>query len=167
MEDSLNICLSCGICSDGTLIGHVQLGSEELPRVKKIMNVESDYGNGFFLHPCSKYCNGCTIYSQRPKHCASFECGILKSVEQKELNFNSAVEIIEATKLKRDAIEKGISSLNIDLKSQSFYFKVTELKKALQHIKMKTLFTKKHLELESNIAELDFVLKDKFDLSAY
>ena len=87
MNDSSNICLSCGLCCDGTLIGFVQLESEEIPAIRELMDVEGVKDKGVFLQPCSKYCDGCTIYSQRPKQCASFKCGLLNSVEQKELDF--------------------------------------------------------------------------------
>ncbi|WP_040414305.1 YkgJ family cysteine cluster protein [Cyclobacterium qasimii] len=101
MNDSLNICLSCGICCDGTLIGFVQLDPEEVPRVKEFMDIEDEKGNGFFLQPCKKFCDACTVYSKRPRQCASFECGLLKSVDQKELEFDSAVEMVKVVKQKR------------------------------------------------------------------
>ncbi|MBL4710341.1 MAG: hypothetical protein JKY48_18070, partial [Flavobacteriales bacterium] len=66
MNDSLNICLSCGLCCDGSLIGHVQLDREEIPVVRELMDIEDENGNGFFLQPCTKYCDACNIYSQRP-----------------------------------------------------------------------------------------------------
>ena len=46
MNDSLNICLSCGLCCDGTLIGHVQLNREELPALRELMDLEDENGNG-------------------------------------------------------------------------------------------------------------------------
>lgn len=101
MNDSLNICLPCGFCCDGTLIGHVQLNNEELPALKELMDIEDEKDNGFFLQPCSNYCDGCTIYSKRPKQCGNFECGLLKSFEQKELDFDSIIEIINEVKQKR------------------------------------------------------------------
>jgi hypothetical protein len=37
MNDSTNICLSSGLCCDGTLIGFVQLSDEEIPELRKLM----------------------------------------------------------------------------------------------------------------------------------
>ena len=101
MSDSSNICLSCGLCCDGTLIGFVELSREEMPTLKKIMDIEDDNGHGFFLQPCNSFCNGCNVYSDRPKHCASFKCELLKSVEQKNLEFDLAVETISIVKQKK------------------------------------------------------------------
>ncbi len=106
MNDSTNICLSCGLCCEGTVIGFVQLDKEELPAIREIMDIEEERGNGFFLQPCAKYCDGCTIYAKRPKQCASFKCGLLKSVEQKELDLDSAIEIVNMVKQKTSIIEK-------------------------------------------------------------
>jgi|GEM_PF-844599 len=167
MSDSLNICLSCGLCCDGTLIGHVQLSNEELPTLRGIMDIEDENNNGFFLQPCNKYCDGCSIYSQRPKQCADFNCGLLKSVEQKELDFDSATAVIKKVKQKKNTIEKMLVTLNIELKSQSFYFKMIELKKLLQQTNLESLLTQNHIELISELEQLDTLMSDKFNISLY
>ncbi|PRX43112.1 YkgJ family cysteine cluster protein [Salegentibacter salegens] len=158
MNDSSNICLSCGLCCDGTLIGFVELEKEELPGMKAVMDIENENDNGFFLQPCNKYCDGCTIYSERPKQCASFECKLLKTFEEKELNFDSAIEIINKIKQKKIAIEKKVAILKLDLRSQSFYFKMVELKKLLRKNKPESLLTQDHLELISDLEQLDHLL---------
>ena len=165
MTDSLNICLPCGICCDGTLIGFVQLDSEEVPVIKELMDIEDENGKGFFLHPCSCYCDGCNIYLKRPVHCANFKCRLLKSVEQKELDFDSAIAIINVVKQKKIAIEKKLAILKVELKSQSFYFKMVELKRLLQKKKLKSSLTQNHLELISDIELLDSLLSKNFGLS--
>jgi len=167
MNESLNICLSCGFCCDGTLIGHVQLDREELPVLKELMDIEDENGNGFFLQPCNNYCDDCSIYSKRPKQCANFKCGLLKSLEQKELNFNSAIEMINVVKQKKIAIEKKLVTLNIELHSQSFYFKMVELKKLLQKNKSESSLTQNHLELILNLEQLDSLLTKKFGVTLY
>jgi len=167
MNDSLNICLSCGFCCDGTLIGHVQLDREELPVLKELLDLEDENGNGFFLQPCNNYCDGCSIYSKRPKQCANFKCGLLKSLEQKELNFDSAVEMINEVKQKKIAIEKKLVILDIELYSQSFYFKMVELKKLLQKTKSESSLMQNHLELISELEQLDNLLSQKFGVSLY
>ncbi|PHS07817.1 MAG: hypothetical protein COA88_07930 [Kordia sp.] len=149
------------------MIGHVQLNREELPALRELLDIEDENGNGFFLQPCSKYCDGCSIYSQRPKQCASFNCGLLTSYEQNELDFDSAIEIINRVKQKKIAIEKNLVALNIKLKSESFYFKMVELKKVLQKIKSESSLTKKHIELTVDLEELDSLLTNSFGISSY
>jgi Fe-S-cluster containining protein len=167
MNDSSNICLSCGFCCDGTVIGFVKLDREELPVMRKLMDIEEEHDNGFFLQPCNNFCDGCNIYSKRPKQCASFKCGLLKSVEQKELEFNSAIEIIDEVKQKKISIEKKLATKQFELKSQSFYFKMVELKKLLQKNKSVSSLTQNHLELISDLEQLDSLLSNKFDVSLF
>ncbi len=163
MNDSENICLSCGLCCDGTLIGFVQLDREELPELRKLMDIEEVNDKGFFLHPCSSYCDGCTIYSKRPKQCASFECGLLKSLEKKELAFDTAIEVINVVKQKKIVIEKKVARLPFKLQSQSFYFRIVELKKWLRKNQFES--TENHKELISDLQQLDSLLLKRFGVS--
>jgi hypothetical protein len=149
------------------LIGFVQLDPEEVTAVRAIMDIEEENGNGVFLHPCNKYCDGCTIYSNRPKQCASFECGLLKSVEKKELEFNSAVEMVKVVKQKRIAIEEKLASLQIELQSKSFYFKMVELEKILQKEKANLTLTPNHKDLLLELQNLDGLLLTNFGLSLF
>ncbi|RMA58068.1 YkgJ family cysteine cluster protein [Ulvibacter antarcticus] len=167
MNDASNICLSCGFCCDGTLIGYVELESKELPVIRELMDIEDANGNGFFLQPCKNYCDGCSIYLKRPKQCASFECGLLKSVEQKKMDFDSAIEIINMVKQKKIALEKKLAILPFPLKSESFSFKMVELKKLLQKMKTDSLITQNHLELMSDIDQLNILISQNFGVSLY
>ncbi len=167
MSDSTNICLPCGICCNGTLIGFVELDNEELPRLKKIMEIEDETGNGFFLQPCKKYCNGCTIYEDRPRQCGKFECALLESVENKTLEFNTALDIVNNVKKLRFSIEKKLVNLDFELKSDSFYFKMVELKKVFKRKELDATITAKHLELKTELTELDLLLSEKFGVTLY
>ena len=132
MSESSNLCLSCMLCCNGTTIGFVQLEKNELIRVKKILEIEEEGGNGFILQPCKKLgCNGCTIYNERPLQCVKFECELLSSIKEQSISFSSAIEIIEDVKRKKKAIEKMIEIEKINLTSKSFYFKAFELRKKM------------------------------------
>jgi len=167
MNDSLNVCLSCGFCCDGTLVGYVQLDREELPVLRELMDIEDSDDKGFFLQPCNSYCDGCNIYSQRPKQCTNFNCGLLKSHEQKQLDFDSTIEIINLVKQKKIAIEKKLALLQLELQSQSFHFKMVELKKLLLKKKSDSPLTQIHLELISELEVLNSLLLTKFGVSLY
>jgi len=166
MSESLNICLSCGSCCDGTLIGFVQLENEERSRMRALMEIEEVDDKGFFFLPCKNLgCDGCKIYTQRPKKCGEFECGILKSFQAKELDFDSAMAVINLLKQKRFAIEEKLAALPLQLQSQSFYFKVLELKKLLQKDNSEFSLSEKHENLLSEIQELDQLVRQYFGIS--
>ncbi|MDG1160230.1 MAG: YkgJ family cysteine cluster protein [Flavobacteriales bacterium] len=165
MKDLSSICLSCGLCCDGTLIGFVHLDANEVPEVRKHMDIEEEQGHGFFLHPCKRYCDGCTIYADRPKQCGLFKCGLLKSVEQEELQFNLALDAIAELKELKLSIEANLSSLRFELKSHSFYFRIVELKKRLLKLEQATDLSSEHQLLVQSLQEFDTLLLEKFDLT--
>ena len=164
MENSSNICLSCGLCCDGTLIGFVELEEKEVPAIREIMEIEEENNENIFLQPCDKYCNGCSIYEDRPANCIKFKCGLLKKFEKKEVAFDSALNAIELVKEKRDAIEEQIIALNLKLRSPSFYFKMIELKRILRSPKFDYLKSESQ-NIKHNIEELENLLIEKFNLS--
>ncbi len=127
------------------------------------MEIEDEKGNGFFLQPCSKYCDGCSIYSDRPRECAKFECGLLTSVDKKEMEFDTAIDIINEVKLRKKSIESKVGQLNIELKSPSFYFKILELKKVLNEGKIS--LSQNNLELMAELKQLDELIIEKFGIS--
>lgn len=148
------------------MIGFVQLDREELPALTELVDVDNANGEGFFLQPCKKFCDGCTIYSRRPKQCARFNCELLKSVEQKELDYDSAVEIVEELKQRRISIEKQLALLQIEIQSQSFYFKMVGLKNLFQKSEPASL-TQNHLDLKSDLEQLDNLLSKRFGVSIF
>lgn len=164
MIDSTNICLACGCCCDGTLIGFVQVEAEEKTRLRELLDLEDLNGGGFFLQPCKRFCGGCTIYSQRPQRCASFNCGLLQSVESGEVAFGTAVEIVNIVKEKRVSIEEKLAKLQLKLKSASFYFKMVELKNMFGRVAGAHL-PQDQLDLKAEVEQLERLLSQHFDLS--
>ena len=135
--------------------------------MRELLNIEEEGGKGFFLQPCKSYCDGCTIYSNRPKQCDNFKCGLLKSVEQKELSFDSALERINAVSQKKISIEKKIAKLPFELESNSFYFKMTELKTLLYKKKAESPETQNQLELIPDLEQLNSLISKNFGVSLF
>jgi len=165
MSDSTNICLACGLCCEGVLIGFVHLSKDEIPALKKIMEIEEEGGQGFFLQPCKKYCNGCTIYSERPKQCGYFDCDLLTAVDKKEIDFDAAVEIVDLVRQKKAVLEQKVLELKVQLKSQSFYFKMVELKNVLEKTKVTSSLSELQLDVLSDLKQLDSLLLERFGVT--
>ena len=167
MKDEDNICLACGICCDGTLIGFVEVEAAEFSRLKGVLEIEESDEIGFFLHPCEKFCEKCTIYDQRPKQCGLFECKVLKSYEQGEMDFKTATNIIESVIEKKVAIQEKLVALDMKLKSGSFCFKMMEIKNLLAAGNTKMIRTNKHDDLMLDIEELNDVVMKHFGVSYF
>ena len=164
-KDSSTLCLTCGLCCDGTLIGFVALDTEELPRLKKIMSIEEANNSGFLLQPCKSYCNGCTIYLERPTACDKYNCKLLDAVEEQEIPLNEAIKVTDEVKAMQTAIIEKVALLDYTLKSPSFYFRMIELKKIVAKNKAENKATQNELDLISELHTLDVLLLEKFGLT--
>lgn len=142
----------------------MQLEQDELPAVREVMTIEEENGIGFFLQPCQKYCNGCTIYADRPSNCDKFNCGLLKSVQQEGPAFDEALKTIDEVKQKKRDIEKLVAALPFQLQSKSFYFQMVELKSSLEKKKIASTLSTSELSLLAAVADLNALLSRRFDL---
>lgn len=166
MSISSKLCISCGLCCNGTFIGFVQVHQSELSTIRKVMKIEEADGKGFFLHPCSKLKSaGCSIYFQRPIECGKFKCQLLNAVENKKLDLNLAIEVTNAVKQKRATISKLLETLPLELQSDSFYFKMAELKNLSHKKKSSFSSSANYLELIRELKALDKLISKYFGIS--
>jgi hypothetical protein len=91
------LCLSCGLCCDGTLFTHVALTDEEGKRL----------GLKVLRQPCPSLGAGCrcAVYAQRPKGCARFVCMLGRAHEDGEVSLDDAVALVREAQALRDALD--------------------------------------------------------------
>lgn len=89
------ICLSCGMCCDGTLFGKAKIKDEaDKKRVEAFDLIVSD--TQFFDLPCHHFKGKCSIYEQqRPNICGAYLCKPLKQLKAGEINRQAAQVIID------------------------------------------------------------------------
>ena len=68
-------------------------------------------------------------------------------------------------KQQKIVLENNVTLLNIKLQSQSFYFKMVELKKLLQKSKSDTILSQTHQDLFLDLEQLENLLESNFDLT--
>jgi uncharacterized protein len=81
-DPSSELCLSCGMCCDGTLFGRVEMSAEEAARLgKRVATAE-----GQLVQPC-RALEGlkCCVYADRPGVCRKFKCNVLLALESGEM----------------------------------------------------------------------------------
>lgn len=102
-----DLCISCGLCCDGTVFANVPVGSDEEQAVRAVLN-NATWLVGrqlYFRQPCTAFCGSCTVYPDRPEACRLFKCRALKSVEQETQSWNEArAQIIEVMAARADVI---------------------------------------------------------------
>jgi hypothetical protein len=91
--DLSRLCVSCGLCCDGTLFSHVKIsGSEREELARSGIGVGEKKGRDVMWLPCGKLEGKCcTIYSQRPQGCRAFVCALGARVVAKELLVEDAL----------------------------------------------------------------------------
>jgi len=97
------LCPNCGLCCDSTLFADVELrAGDDAKRRKKLglTILKKTPTKPAFAQPCACFDGKlCGIYSDRPKCCRLFECGLLKRVEADEMTAGVALKkIFEAKK---------------------------------------------------------------------
>ena len=96
------LCPNCGLCCDSTLFADVELRAGDEPkRLAKLGLSMKKKGRVkvAFAQPCACFDGTfCKIYSDRPKRCRLFECGLLKKVDTGEMTARAALKKISKAK---------------------------------------------------------------------
>jgi Fe-S-cluster containining protein len=93
------LCTECGLCCTGALHDRAVLEPEELEFASDLgLEVQTE-GRPAFALPC-KYLQGCacTIYANRPKVCARYQCQLLDDLQQANISLEAALEHVRAAK---------------------------------------------------------------------
>ena len=113
--DLTNVCLTCGLCCDGTFLKRVQLEEGDEASRLSLFQITSVAGTCYFQLPCFAFDQkkGCRIYDVRPIKCRNYSCKLLLLLIKKEISSQSAIALIEQTKqlktdLFREAEQTGI-----------------------------------------------------------
>ena len=95
MEKSKDLCGNCGMCCDGTLFPFFAINPEE-----RYLFPSDKTGIANIPQRCIHFdgCNGCKIYSKRPKTCSSYKCPVLRLYESGSITFNEAETHINVVK---------------------------------------------------------------------
>jgi Fe-S-cluster containining protein len=93
------LCTECGLCCTGALHDRAVLEPEELEFASDLgLEVQTE-GRLAFALPC-KYLQGCacTIYANRPKVCARYQCQLLDDLQQANISLDTALEHVRVAK---------------------------------------------------------------------
>ena len=123
------LCLSCGVCCDGTLFGSVGIGELERALYEKAgVAFKFSADSKSFCQPCPAHDSGCCqIYLDRPTICHDYKCTLLASYLNNEVTYVSASELITLTHELKRSISAYAEELGIT-------FKIEELDKMLLEV---------------------------------
>ena len=118
-DSKQNLCLTCGLCCRGPVFKYVTVEAEEAARIETAgFLIDRTTDKLKLCQPCEAHDGQrCTVYADRPKKCANFQCLLLQSYKTNEISFNDARELIDRTYNLLKAIDDKCSSLNLSLGS--------------------------------------------------
>lgn len=109
------LCPNCGLCCDSTLFADVELrAGDDAKRLAKLgLTIEYKTRTKLaFAQSCACFDGKlCGIYTDRPKRCRTFECGLLKRVQVGELGADAALKTITKTKLQAETVRALLRQL--------------------------------------------------------
>ena len=90
------ICVSCGLCCNGTLYHVAPLTRAEYDNLIAVLDLELDSkGQAFLQLPCAALeGTACTRYETRMNICRDYHCGVLEKVADGTLDQEAAVAIV-------------------------------------------------------------------------
>lgn len=92
-----SLCISCGLCCDGTLFDEVPLSPSE--GASALWSGLYDEDREAMSPPCTWHDGHlCTVYEDRPAACRSFECLLILRIRRGEVSWDEAREAITAMK---------------------------------------------------------------------
>jgi hypothetical protein len=107
ITEEQKICISCGLCCDGTLFDKAVLQEGEKSTLPQKMknNYFRTKNKEFFRQPCPYFSGKCMIYYQNKADiCSAFRCRLLNDYYKKILNFSETDHIIRQAKILREEI---------------------------------------------------------------
>jgi hypothetical protein len=102
-----SICVTCGMCCDGTLFlyAHLNEGERGTLPLKIEENSYSKDGKDYFSLPCHYFKSKCTIYNTRRAYvCGSYRCQLLKDFAGQKINLDDALATVDRAMNMRSAI---------------------------------------------------------------
>jgi Fe-S-cluster containining protein len=123
--NSGDICLTCGLCCDGSLFADVKLQRGDniaqllfslevsnANQVAKRNSVRARIPIKRLPQPCVAFdgCR-CRIYSSRPEYCRQFECLLLQKLKSGAVNRATAEKLIRRARLKTAVVNRLLEAL--------------------------------------------------------
>jgi hypothetical protein len=105
----LSLCLSCGLCCDGTLFNRVPLAEGDDPSLRAALGVGEGQAHG--VQPCAALRGlTCQVYERRPLTCRRFRCLLLEAHEADEVSLAGARQVVDETRALRASLARALGT---------------------------------------------------------
>ena len=131
-KEEQSICVTCGMCCDGTLFFHAHLNPGERGHLPEKIeeNSFSKEGKDYFKLPCLYFTEKCTIYDRkRADVCSGYRCQLLMDFAEGKVLLSDAIEIVKGAMDMREVIMKEYRRVTGNNESVTFRQLLMELGK--------------------------------------
>lgn len=112
------LCLTCGLCCDGTLFDGVQLESGEDPHALRQLGLpvkvsRAQNAVARISQPCAALGPGCAcrLYAERPRQCRAFECKLYQQRRDGEVPAEFALGLVRKARRLADRARRLLRRL--------------------------------------------------------
>ncbi|MCE7992562.1 MAG: YkgJ family cysteine cluster protein [Roseivirga sp.] len=129
---SSDLCLKCGICCDGTAFGQAVLENKDLNTATQQISLLDKEGKRILKLPCQALSDcSCTIYANRPKVCATYECILLKQYINGKVTESIAHQTIHRVKSIREEIETQLKETGNENQKEDIHARMRDFERDL------------------------------------
>lgn len=108
----MSLCLSCGMCCDGTMFEVAAITPEEAARFEGRLHLTDDRQHLRLPCPALDGCR-CTTYLDRPKVCGAFKCLVLASLDSGEITDAEAHAAIDDLLGRRRRVAEAVGTTEL------------------------------------------------------
>ena len=98
--DPSDLCITCGLCCNGTLFDYADLKEHEFEQVVRLgMKPADDTNKTGFSLPCPQLDGTkCSCYGDRPSVCGDFMCELVDTLTTGEMSLDETQHVVARTK---------------------------------------------------------------------
>ena len=127
-----NVCVTCGMCCDGTLFLHAVLNNGERGSLPERIEERSytEDRKDYFRLPCLYFEGKCMIYEQkRADVCSGYRCQLLHDLAGKKIAVDDALAVVARARIMRDEVLHRFRDISGNQDRLTFRQLLTELGK--------------------------------------
>lgn len=138
MEDLSSICIPCGHRCNGTLHAQVRVTEEEVSQILERTGIQAD--DHLLRLPCPVHSGVCTIYSNRPQACRTYQCNLLNLVRDGTLGVQRALELVAMLHAK-------VAEYKVEYNNLSTYSEQHTLRQTIRHSSHPPKYQQEYVEI--------------------
>ena len=114
LRDGSELCLSCGMCCDGSLFSDGRLLDDEVDRARSLgmAIVEPSVADGLsrFRQPCSCFRDGsCAVYDTwKPDVCTTYRCALLDGYTARAIDLEACRDVVVSVRQVQHELEAAM-----------------------------------------------------------